>query len=330
MKTKIPNWIFISVAIVGLLLIAFYIFKKDDNGYRIAIISIVEIDPIVQLENGFKDYIKKSEFQKNNEIKITYNNALGDPSLQNQIIDKIIRDKPDLVYVLGTPLAQALQKRAPHLTIVQGTVTDPVAAGLAKSWETPEKNYSATTDLPPIDLQLKLLQDLIPNLQSLGVVYNPGEVNSVAVINRIRQYILDNNLNIKLQERPVSNTAELATSTQSLKNKVEAIYIPPDNTVHAGLKVVCKIANEDKIPIFATVKNSLDDGAFLALSLDFYKLGVQSAEIAISILDGSEKAGEIPIVPNSNPNIYVNDSISKQYNISIEKIKDYKNVVIKQ
>lgn len=295
----------------------------------ISIVSIVKIDPITQLEDGFKKHIEESKLSKKDSINITYDNALGDASLQNQIVDKIIRQKPDLVYVLGTPLAQAIQKRDPSITIVQGTVTDPIAAGLANSWEHPGKNYAATTDLPPIALQIKLIKDVRPNIQSLGIIYNTGEVNSVAVVSRIREYIAANKLAIKLEERPIANTSELATATQSLKGKAQAIYIPPDNTVHAGLKVVCKIANNNGIPVFATVENSIDDGALVALSLDFYKLGEESADIALTILDGTKKAGEIPIVPNESPNIYINESISKNLKLDLTKVKMNKNVTLK-
>lgn len=296
---------------------------------NIVIVSIVKIDPITLLENGFKNRIASSFYGKLGVYKISYNNALGDPALQNQIVDKIILEKPDLIYVLGTPLAQAIQKRDPSLIIVQGTVTDPIAAGLANSWERPGKNYAAITDLPPISLQLQLIQDIVPNIQSLGIIYNTGEVNSVAVVNRIRKYIADNKLKIKLEERPISTTADISTVVQSLKNNVQAIYIPPDNTVHAGIKVVCKIANDNKIPVFATVESSINDGALVALSLDFYKLGEQSADIALMILEGKQKAGDIAIVPNDNPNIYINDSLSKVFNIDLSSVNKYKNVKVK-
>ncbi|MCB9034594.1 MAG: ABC transporter substrate-binding protein [Chitinophagales bacterium] len=328
---KNHKWLVLTLILIGIAILSLYILdkKKTEHSKTISIVSIVKIDPITQLEDGFKKQILESEFAQKDSIKITYDNAQGDASLQNQIVDKIIRQKPDLVYVLGTPLAQALQKRDSSLVIVQGTVTDPIAAGLANSWENPGKNYAATTDLPPIALQINLIRDLIPNVQSLGVIYNTGEVNSVAVIKRIREYIVQNNLNIKLEERPISNTSELATITQSLKNKVQAIYIPPDNTVHAGLKVVCKIANNNKTPVFATVESSIEDGALVALSLDFFKLGQQSADIALLILEKKKKAGEIPIVPNENPNIYINGSILKMLNLDLNTITKYKNVEVK-
>ena len=330
MKNKNIFWLIGAGAIIAVCWFYLNQQKKSTKQIKtISIISIVKIDPITQLEEGFKKGIKNSEFAKNDSILITYDNAQGDASLQNQIVDKIIKNKPNLVYVLGTPIAIAIQKRDPSIVIVQGTVTDPVEAGLANSWESSGKNYTGTTDLPPIDVQFRVMKELLPNLKSLGIVYNTGEVNSVAVVKRLRNYIKENNLNITLVERAVSNTSEISLSTESLKNKVEAIYIPPDNTVHAGIKVLCKIASNNNIPVFSTVESSISEGALCALSLDYFKLGEESAEIALLILEGKKKATEIPIKPNSNPKIIINKAVAEKFKIDLSLIKTEKNIEIR-
>src|SRR5205823_2962354 len=108
-------------------------------------------------------------------------------------------DKPNLVYVLGTSAAQTIQKRAPDILLVQGAVTDPVAAGLAASWKGSGRKYVATSDLPPIAVQLQLIQQLTPKIKRLGVIYNPGESNSVAVISRLRDEV---HTGLQLVEKP--------------------------------------------------------------------------------------------------------------------------------
>ena len=304
--------------------------KANQNDIKkISIVSIVKIDPIIELEKGFKDKIIKSGYYKSNHIVFTYDNAQNDASLQNQIVDKIIRYKPDLVYVLGTPIATAIQKRDPELIIVQGSVTDPVEAGLANSLESSGKNYTGTTDLPPIDIQVSIIKKLLPNIRSLGVVYNTGEVNSFAVIKRLRRYLKDNNMTINLEERSVSNTSDISLSTESLKSKVQAIYVPPDNTVHAGIKVLCKIANDNNIPVFTTVESSINNGALCSLSLDYYKIGEQSADIAILILEGKKKASEIPIKSIDNPKITINKLMANKYNIDLSEVRLNSNIQIK-
>lgn len=300
-----------------------------EKNKEIAIISIVEIEPIKQLRDGFKKTINSSDFYKSNIIEYTEYNAQGEDALINQIVDQIITKKPDLVYVLGTPISQAIQKRDKDIVIVQGAVTDPIEAGLADSWEKSNRNFTGNSDLPPIDIQFKVIQTLIPTIKKLGIAYNPGEINSVAIIKRIKSYIKTENIQIELIERPISNTSEIASVTESFIGNVDALYIPPDNTIHAGIKVVGKIASENNIPLFATTSETIEFGALSALSLDFNKLGEEAGFIALKILTGEQDAKDIPIQFSREPQILINKLIAEHLKINLDSIKKLPNVTLK-
>lgn len=303
--------------------------NKRKDTFDIAIISIVEIDPIVQLRKGFKEVIDSSEFAKQHRIKYSEYNAQNDASIQNQIIDKVLLDKPDLVYALGTPIAQAVQKRMPDVLLVQGTATDPVAAGLANSWEGSGKNYIATTDLPPINKQIKLIRQLTPNVKRLGVIYNPGEINSVAVIERLRKYISSNNIDIQLVERAISTTSDVATAINSLIGKADAIYLPPDNTAYAAIPVIGRVANEYKLPFYATVESALDDGALATLSLDFLQMGKETAFLTLEVLNGKDPK-TMPIKASENPTISINRKVAESLSIDLSSFEKMPNYLIKE
>jgi len=302
--------------------------KKKDT-FDIAIISIVEIDPIVQLRKGFKEVLDSSEFAKQHKIKYSEFNAQNDASIQNQIIDKVLVDKPNLIYVLGTPIAQAVQKRMPDILLVQGTATDPVSAGLANSWEGSGKNYIATTDLPPINIQIELIRQLTPNVKRLGVIYNPGEINSVAVIERLKKYISSNNIDIQLVERAISTTSDVATAINSLIGKADAIYLPPDNTAHAAIPVIGRVANENKLPFYATVESAVDEGALATLSLDFLQMGRETAYLTLDVLNGKDPK-TMPIKASENPTITINEKVAKLLNIDLKSFEQKPNYIIKK
>jgi len=304
--------------------------KKTDTQqpYAVAIVSIVEIEPIAELRAGFRSEFEASKFAQSHKVVFSEYNAQNDGSIINQIADKMAIEKPDIVYVLGTPVAQAIQKRSPDLLILQGAVTDPVAAGLADSWEGSGRKYIATTDLPPIAKQMSLIQELTPAVRRLGVIYNPGETNSVAVVSRIREYIAQHPMmNMRLVERPISNTSDVATATQSLLGNADAIYLPPDNSVHAAIPVVSRFAKENKTPFYATVSSALDEGALATLSLDFKTLGKESARLALEVLGGKDPA-KIPIVPNQNPLVTINSKIAASYSIDLSPFRGKPNVKI--
>ena len=303
--------------------------KEEPSSYSIAIISLVEIDPVIELRNGFKDYFIKSDFAKKNKIEFIEYNAQNDASITNQIIDKLLVNKPNMIYALGTPIAQGVQKRLPDTLLIQGAGTDPIAAGLADSWDASGRNFVATTDLPPVSKQLDLIAQLTPSIRRLGIIYNPGEVNSVAVVSRIRTSLKKDGRELVLVERSVSNSSEVATAAQSLIGNVDAIYVPPDNTVHAAIPVVGKFAKEFKIPFYATVSSAIDDGALATLSLDFYALGEDSAKLALRVLNGEDPA-KLPIIPLENPKITINKKIADELGLDTNLFSNNPNYFVQE
>jgi putative tryptophan/tyrosine transport system substrate-binding protein len=300
---------------------------KTPESFSVAVVSIVEIEPIAELRKGFRDTFEKSQFYKDHKVSITEYNAQGDAGLINQISDKIAAEKPGLVYVLGTPLAQAIQKKAPDVLLVQGAVTDPVAAGLANGWGGSGKKYIATSDLPPVEKQLQLIRELTPKATKLGLIYNPGEANSVAVVSRLREQINKSGGVLQLVERPIANSSDVATAIQSLLGNVDAIYLPPDNTAHAALPVIGKFARENKIPFYATVSNALEVGALATLSLDFAELGRESAELALQVLGGKDPA-TVPIQISENPTVTINGKVAADFGLDLSAFRNKPNVKI--
>jgi len=314
----------VVIAILGVSYNAFFRNNNSSDGrktYRIAVVSLVEIEPIVQLRAGFRERLEGSEFATTHELAFTDYNAQGDNALVNQIVDKLAVDPPDLVFVLGTPAAQAIQKRIPEVLLVQGAVTDPIAAGLARSWDGSGRKYLATSDLPPVEEQIKLIRLLTPATTRVGIVYNSGEVNSVAVVSRFRDQAPRVQLPLKLVERQVDNTAGVATAVQSLVGNVDVIYLPPDNTVFAAVKVVGKFANENRIPIFASARPAIEGGALATLSLDYKELGKESADLALAALAGRDPA-TTPIRLNQSPQITISAKVARLVNVDLAPVRN--------
>lgn len=327
MKRAAPLLILASVVVLAVTAALYLGSYSEVPGFRVAIVSVVEIDPIAELREGFRETFDASAFAKKRNVIYEEHNAQGDPGLINQIADKIAARPPDLVFVLGTPMAQAIQNRSPKILLVQGACTDPVAAGLADSWQGSGRNYAATSNLPPVEKQVKLLRELTPAVRRIGTIYNPGEANSVAVIRRLRRELDKQDVEITLVERPVSNTADVATAASSLVGNVDAIYLVPDNTAHAAIRVIGQVAIDHSLPFYATVENALEHGALAALALDYHTLGNESAELALGILDGLEPA-TTPIRLNRNPKTIISRGAAVRLGISLEGFSERPDVTI--
>jgi len=101
------------------------------------------------------------------------------------------------------------------------------------------------------------------------------------------------------------------TAAQSLMGRVDAIYITSDNTVVSAFESVVKVANQNKIPLFAGDVGSVPKGAVAALGFNYFQVGFSAGKKAALILSGQKKPGEIPSGYAENPSLHLNLSASK-------------------
>lgn len=57
------------------------------------------------------------------------------------------------------------------IPILVSAVTDPAASGLVESNEVPGGNVSGTSDLTPVKEQIDLMQQIIPDVKKVGLLY---------------------------------------------------------------------------------------------------------------------------------------------------------------
>lgn len=309
----------IGIVSVGAISADWDLGRADEPRFIIEIASMAEIQPIAELRAGFKEQLAQSPIGG----RITYveRNAQGQAKLLSQIAAEVEILKPTLVYVLGTPLAQAIQKQQPNILLLQGAVTDPVAAGLANSWEGSGRMYAATSDRPPIPMILEAISRLTPDRRRLGIIYNPGESNSVAVVKELKEALRGRDLS--LQEYGVGGVQDLSTAVASAVIASDALFIPPDNTVTAGLKAVIQAARLKMVPVYATTVEAVDLGALASASTDFRQLGRETADIALEILVDGRKPGKVPIQLPKKQHIIVSSKTAEALDVSLSQASEW-------
>jgi putative tryptophan/tyrosine transport system substrate-binding protein len=148
----------------------------------------------------------------------------------------------------------------------------------------PGGNVTGMSDLSPIGLHLDLVRQIAPETKRLGVIYNPGEANSMLEL--IKREALARGLEIV--EAAAPRSADVLPAAQSLVGKVDAIYVPTDNTVVTALEAVVKVGTDNQLPVFAGDTDSVPRGAIAALGFNYYDLGRQTGQIVLRVLRGAD------------------------------------------
>ena len=197
---------------------------------------------------------------------------------------------------------------------VFSAVTDPVAAKLVENPDAPEGNITGTSDAIPVDQVFELMNQLTPGVETVGLVYNLGEVNSVAVIEQAKTYL--DSKGIGYVEATVTNTSEVQQAAQSLVGKCQAFYTPIDNTVATAMPVYAEVAKQAGLPIYTGADSMVIDGGFATVGIDYTLLGKQTAAMVVKVLEGTP-ISEIPVETLSNFATVVNTTTAEAIGVTL-------------
>lgn len=266
--------------------------SSSQKAIKVGIVQIVEHSALDAARQGFLETLKSNGYEEGKNLTVEYQSAQGDQSILQSITQKFASEKLDLVLAIATPSAQAMARASKDTPILITAVTDPVAAGLADSLQKPGKNVTGTTDMNPIKEQFTLLKTVVPNAKKVGVIYNAGEDNSQSQV-KIADTVAKE-AGLELVKATVATSADVLQATQSLVGKVDAIYVPTDNTVVSASDSVILVANKNKIPVISGESSVVDKGGLGTIGINYKKLGAQTGEMALKVLTG-QKPADMPI-----------------------------------
>ncbi|NAW11418.1 ABC transporter substrate-binding protein [Halomonas marinisediminis] len=299
-------------AVLGSMLVAGVAQAETVN---LGITQIVEHPALDASRQGALDELAERGYVEGDNLEVDFQNAQGDTSIAAQIARKFAGDRPDLVLAISTPSAQAaasaLQDDTP---IVFTAVTDPLIAKLVSDMEAPGANITGVVDAPPLQAQLQLIRDMFPEAKRLGVVYNPGEANSVSQAEKLNAMAPE--LGFELVEVTASRTSEVMGAARSLAGRADAIYVPVDNTVVSALESVLKVGYDADIPVFTGDNSSVERGALASLGFSYYDMGRQTGAMIADIL-GGEKAGDLPVGTVEKLELILNRDAAEQIGYEI-------------
>lgn len=252
---------------------------------HISILQVVEHPALNATREGLLEELKALGYK---DLRVDFQSAQGNTALAAQIAQKFASNHPDVIVAIGTTAAQAALTATKGLKIpvVFSSVTDPLSAKLVGSLEKPEGHVTGVSNFISVEPQFRLFKRLRPELKTLGIVYNPGEANSVELLKVMEQAAKEMRLN--LVTATAAKTSEVMTATQSLCGKADAVFINNDNTALAAFKSVTKAAQGCGIPAFVSDVDLVDQGALAALGPNQKDLGRQTARMIDRILKNPE------------------------------------------
>lgn len=282
---------------------------------NVGIVQLVEHAALDAANKGFVDGLASKGFKEGQNITFDRQNAQADQSNLQNIAHRFTNNKVDLICAIATPAAQTVANVTKDIPIVGTAITDYAAAKLVKDNAKPGTNVTGTTDMNPVEAQLDLALKLVPGAKAIGTIYCSSEVNSQLQVDILKKAAAVKKVEIK--EATVSTVNDIQQAARSLVGKVDALYIPTDNVLASAMPTLVMVTEEAKLPVICGEGGMVKAGGTATLGVDYYKLGVQTGEMAADILNGKSKPADMAIQAQKDFDIIVNLEGAKKIGLTI-------------
>lgn len=262
-------------------------------------IGVIQYAPNPSLDNcftGFKAGLEEAGLIDGQNISIDFQNAQGDNSNGDLIAKNMVTKKYDLIMAIATPAAMSAYSAAKDtdIPVVFTAVSDPVSAGIVSSIEAPGANCTGSSDVLPLEEQVKMIRAFLPEAKKIGILYTTSEPNSVSQLKEIKE--IAPGYGFEIVELGVTNASEVAAGAQTLVSKgVDCINNFTDNNVVNNLSLLLNAANSRNIPVFGSEEEQVKNGCLASQSIDYIALGKETGLMAAKILKGEANASELPV-----------------------------------
>jgi len=284
--------------------------------YKIGIGQFAQHGSLDNCYEGFLQGLAEAGIVEGENLKVDLQNAQADMGIAQQIAAQFAASRVDMMVGIATPMAQACYNAASgSIPTIFTAVTDPVAAGFADANGKAAGEVTGTSDALPIKAQLETIRAMLPQAKKIGILYTTSEVNSISAIEEYKALAPD--YGFEIVESGISTIADIPLALDMLLSKVDCLTNLTDNTVVSALALMLDKANAAGKPVFGSEIEQVKLGCIAAEGLDYIALGRQTGLMAAKVLKGELKASEIPYEIITEPGLYVNPSVLKQFGIEL-------------
>ncbi len=275
---------------------------REDRPLVAGVIQLADNGAFTDMREGFIGRARELGYGEE-RLKFEERNAQGDMTNLNTICQELVDSEVDFIVTIATPAAQAIVNMESGIPVFFISVSNPVGAGIITDMARPDKLATGTSNAIPVEEMFKLADKLTPGIQSYGILYNTGEINSVTTAANAKAYLEGQGL--KAVEAVVTASSEVQQAAQNLADQVDAIFVPNDSMVQSAMPQVAEVAREAKIPVYGSSAVMVQSGAFATISVSDTEIGAMTADMADTYLKGTA-IGDIPSVVVSSFTTVIN------------------------
>ena len=287
----------------------------EENTFLVGIAQFAVHGSLDNCREGLLEGLREHGFEDGVNLRVDYQNAQADMGLAAGIASKFVDNGYDLIVAIATPMAVVSHNTADgKVPVVYSAVSTPVQAGLAGEDGLGDGPTTGTSDLLPIEEQLKLIRALQPDAKTIGILYTLSETNSIFQVEEYKR--LAGQQGFTVEAAGVAAGQDIALALPGLLEKADLLSMVLDNTVVQYLDVVLDAAEQAGTPVYGSEIEQVVRGCVAAAGLDYIALGRQTGAMAARVLQG-EDASTIPFELLKDSALYYNPQVLAKLQLTL-------------
>lgn len=231
----------------------------------------------------------------------------------DEAAQRILAHKPDVIYVISTAFALAVQRFSRTIPVVMYSSGYPVAAGVAESLARPGGNVTGNTSYAGTGIWGKLLQLLVevkPGIRRIGLLwdYLPPLFSPAEIDFGMGELRADaRSLGLELDFAEIRNGTEVSAALALASRRSQALLVTYGPVLGPEVPRVMRYAVANRLPTIMDTHSIplLDPGPLLVYGASVADLTRRSFAYIDRILRGAN-AGELPIQQPAKFELMVN------------------------
>ncbi len=280
---------------------------------RIGVLWPVSDDPVLE---AFRQGLRGLGYVEGQNIVIEYRYARGKDDLLPDLAAELIRLNVDVILRWGVVAARVAKKATTTIPIVNGSMSDPVAAGLVASLARPGGNLTGLTSISPelSGKRLQLIKEVVPGLSHVAVL---STANPTAMLGLRETEVAARSLGIRIQALDVRGPNDFDEALSAMaRERAGALIVLPDLLFLQHLKGLVDLAAKHRLPAMHWGKQFVDAGGRMSYASSLTDQFRRAAIYVNKILKGAKPA-DLPVEAPTKFDLVINFKTAKALGLTI-------------
>lgn len=272
---------------------------------------------VAAVRQGLKD----SGLVEGQSFRLEFRWADGQYDRLPTLAADLIRRRVSVIITMGgSPPIQAAKMATTTVPIVFHLGADPVRLGLVASLNRPGGNITGVTlmtnSLEP--KRLELLQKMVPNARSFGVLVNPTNQQNGIQLRQLEQVTASNGLKLVSFEASTVQRLE-ALFANMVEKEIEALTVLSDAFFTSNSLHIASLSERYRIPTIAHSREFVLAGGLISYGADLTDAYRLVGAYAGRILKGDSPA-ELPIIEPTRFDFLINLRTAKKLSVAVPAV----------